>query len=1536
MAKLYFKIKADREEVQRLQSEIQKLKATLATIDAQKEPTIVKQLTEQIKASIEQMRGYISTAPKAVKTTQDLAHIGDSAGISIAKAFSILGEDISVKSFISKMISVRGEFQAMENTLRTLVKSKQEADTLLSEIKEYAKVSPLDLKGVSTAAQTMIGFNIEAGKVPAYIRAIGDVSMGDAQRFQSLTLAFSQMSATGMLMEQDLNQMINAGFNPLSVMAEKSAQSISQLKEEMSKGAISAQMVQQAFIDATSAGGNFYGMNQNASKTINGQLAKLQDAIDAVFNDIGTKSEGIVLSSISATSTLIENYDKIGKLLVGMIATYGIYRTAVIANIALTRGWTTAARADAIAKELQTIATKAQTIAQIALNSAMRANPYILLGTAVAGLVATMWALHDSTKGARAEQERLNTRAEEQAEAARKEKEDIDRLLSTIQDETETRENKFTALRRLQQLYPSVFDKYRTEEELLADLTKAQIALNKARTDGQTALQNANYAEDRKRYEDFVKVKNIFSLIGKYKATSKDKEGLEKIRSLYKELEIIRSRYKGERLGIDNIDQLISQARATVGANQANQRKQQAINFDLSLQSFTKEQAQKELARMEELRKQLRKENKSWIKIEGEEAPIDEAEIRRREEALRAYIAIERKDAKTYREEARKEWLKAKEEVEAIKNGKQTYTSSTAYASALKKAQENEKSLRSRYESLGGEVQSSVSSTNNTTTKEGRNLYEEEKEAKLYAKELKTAHTRLQNEARESIIALKEDGPEKELAQIRLDYDRKKDEIEQKEVELLQSQQDAEYKRWKEENPNGGDFKPTITALDTETAGYISTLYTQAEKELYKRTEEVQNKLLDKYKSFSERKKEVEETYNKDITEIEKLRTTDNAQQIDARIAEAERQKKKAIESIASEEAEATTTDSDFFRRLFSDVADMSYSGIVTLKKEAQALMDYFSGKIGAEGITFLSPSQLKAIENAPEKLSAIKKELKSTLSTSSYGDSPLGTAINKIEAGIRKLKDPKADPAVAIRNIAEGSSAATKEIGRMFSALGNDNIAETIEGLTEIADGVSKIAKGFETGGVPGGIMAGVDVLTSMIGKMGEAQKRHREAINRVMQDSISQQRAYNLLLIEQDLLMERATTIFGTDTYLRATNAINVARKAVEALNKELKGDGEYKGFAETFIEKLLFSSTHRKEDVKDKYAGLANIGIVTGHNKTGLFGWGKGKDTYSSILDVYKDLIDANGNLNIELAKTIISTRKMKDEHKNALQHMIDLAEQEKKAIAEMNGFLSNIFGGLGNELMDALVSAFRNGKDAAKDFTDVVSSMLENLGKQMIYSVTIAPLMEKAQEEMKAIMQNTNLSDEAKFRQWTAILSSLMNDAIDQQAIANKMMDEYARIAEEKGLHLFKKDKETQSGSTRGVSTMTQDQAMELNGRFTALQVAGEGILQESITTNDYLQRIHSTITSPSVEDVAERGASLIRDTYKPGVNIHFPTESINALIGEVAILKQTLLSMERTQAEARIDQETITEHTRAMVKHQPRMIKALESIETNTK
>ena len=86
----------------------------------------------------------------------------------------------------------------------------------------------------------------------------------------------------------------------------------------MSKGAISAEMVQQAFIDATSASGKFYNMSENASKTINGQLSMMQDAMDSVFNELGQKSEGVIIKGIQTTTSLIENYETIGKVLAGL------------------------------------------------------------------------------------------------------------------------------------------------------------------------------------------------------------------------------------------------------------------------------------------------------------------------------------------------------------------------------------------------------------------------------------------------------------------------------------------------------------------------------------------------------------------------------------------------------------------------------------------------------------------------------------------------------------------------------------------------------------------------------------------------------------------------------------------------------------------------------------------------------------------------------------------------------------------------------------------------------------------------------------------------------------------------------------------------------------------------------------------------------------------------------------------------------------------------------------------------------------------
>lgn len=405
---------------------------------------------------------YNNDGKKVVETNEGIA-------ISWKKALAVIGGAATLKQLGSEMIRVRGEFQSMQTAIETMA-GKDMAGRLIPQIKELAKISPLTMSDMVGAEKMMLGFNIQAEDTIKYLKAISDISMGESSKFNSLTLAFSQMSAAGKLMGQDLNQMINAGFNPLQIISEKTGKSIATLKDEMSKGAVSAEMVQQAFIDATSAGGKFYNMSENASKTINGQLSMMQDAWDNALNEIGKSSEGFIMSGIQATTSLIQNYETIGKILVGMLATYGVYKTALITNITLTRGWAVAARTDAVAKGIQTIATKAQTVAQLALNSAMKANPYVLAATLIMGAASAMWAFHDSTTATERAEKQLNNTIDIQKQQLDELKGKVNSLVSIIKNESASQFDKIRAYKQLQSLMPTVFSNMDIEKLKLLDI----------------------------------------------------------------------------------------------------------------------------------------------------------------------------------------------------------------------------------------------------------------------------------------------------------------------------------------------------------------------------------------------------------------------------------------------------------------------------------------------------------------------------------------------------------------------------------------------------------------------------------------------------------------------------------------------------------------------------------------------------------------------------------------------------------------------------------------------------------------------------------------------------------------------------------------------------------------------------------------------------------------------------------------------------------------------------------------------------------
>lgn len=772
-------------------------------------------------------------------------------------------------------------------------------------------------------------------------------------------------------------------------------------------------------------------------------------------------------------------------------------------------------------------------------------------------------------------------------------------------------------------------------------------------------------------------------------------------------------------------------------------------------------------------------------------------------------------------------------------------------------------------------------STTNTEPSDNKYIdtYQRQKAIRKSEQEISDAITESQLNAQKMAIDLMQDGNAKELAQINADYDTKIAEIRKRERDLLQTLQDAEYERWKQENPDyqkkGLQFTPTVTALPQDKQAGFDAEYSATYQQQQDGIAKLLQGVLAKYRDFAAQREAIEKQMNDDIAFLQSQRTEANSDEIDRAIQVAKDKAKEGIQAIKDEENKALAgQDNTFLKMLFGDISQMGFSQLSTLIAQARQLRDYLSGNGNKDGITFISPEQLKAIEESPAELDKLKKSLDKLLGTGKKSD--FEKIFDTFKKGFADLQSAKGfkDISGAIGTISGAASDAAGKLSEMFDAMGNTAVADALSGVQQVMNAVSNIGQGFAKGGIVGGIAAVVGEAVNFIGRAFSANQRHKEALKEIMNETISQQREYNLLLLEQNLLYEKASTIFGTDSYAKAKNSVNVLKQSIAELNKELTGTTEqqkkysYKDIGSNYWNNVINSSY---SVLKDSYSGLADIEIKTGHKKTGLFGWGKGKDIYTSILDVYPDLIDANGEFNKELAETVINTREMSEEDKAALQNMIDLAETAEEAFESLNDYMTDIFGDLGNSMSNALVDAFKNGTDAAEAFSQSVSDMLEIMAEQMVYSVTLAPLLEEAQDEMMNVMKNTTLTDEQRFKQWTNILNGLVGDAVEQQQIANSLYEAYQQAAEQQGFEIFQADSTQQQASGKGFTTMSQDTADELNGRFTALyesnlrlEATGQ---QQAEVVNQLCGYISSlNIQSTGIYNIADESRTILANSY----------------------------------------------------------------------
>lgn len=188
----------------------------------------------------------------------------------------------------SKMQDLRQQFD-------TLTWSAEKGKKLFMEIQEFAAKTPFTSADLASATSTMLGFGVAQEKVMWSMKMLGDIAMGNNDRFQRLALAFGQVQASGRLMGQDLLQMINAGFNPLESIAKRTGETMMEVKDRMSDGRVSVQEVEQAMRDATGEGGRFFWGMEKASKTFSGVMSTLKDNVSIALAAIGGFANGQVI-----------------------------------------------------------------------------------------------------------------------------------------------------------------------------------------------------------------------------------------------------------------------------------------------------------------------------------------------------------------------------------------------------------------------------------------------------------------------------------------------------------------------------------------------------------------------------------------------------------------------------------------------------------------------------------------------------------------------------------------------------------------------------------------------------------------------------------------------------------------------------------------------------------------------------------------------------------------------------------------------------------------------------------------------------------------------------------------------------------------------------------------------------------------------------------------------------------------------------------------------------------------------------------------
>lgn len=1161
-------------------------------------------------------------------------------------------------------------------------------------------------------------------------------------------------------------------------------------------------------------------------------IAGSASLVVGIMGFLNQKSEDMIMLQTKIQSLLgiivgLETtYNTVKKSSVLMLAIEDVQRKALIASQAL----------EAKAKSQLIALTWSEVAAQKALSAVAKVNPYLILSAAILTVVGGIALLISAAKKGAEEQERIKRNlfdAEKQlAETKKKglsdslkERTELILLYKVTQDTSRSMKERSAAIDELQRKYPSYFGNMKDEDILAGKaansynkLTKAIIATARARAVEETIVENEKKKIEamnslvNARTQAVLKTQELNKLMAEKPEGNYGSETIS-YNSLRDDIKELERQADGSREKINNIIKTNANLVKSLNVSDLlNSNNSQIIKGSHDYWQQQVQIADVALKQIDSKQKALLDNAVKDPKKDLYGLGIDKSIVDSYKQAIKLKTEAE-KELKVYdsssKQESAADKLRQQQEKlndQTIKNDLSLNAERLAILEDGRKKRllQSEQEWKEKKAQLDKEYKERLAAdkkNNLTTPQEVTDTYKARLAINDKVKEKRDAN--INKEADKEFIE-----HQKELTSFLLT----EEEARQK---AIKERYDKE-REWAKEKLDGGD-------ITQEQYKEYNISIDNAE------SQEILKGLTDEYQDYTDQRLAIETKFNNDIAALDEQRKaaekkgdTKQVEKIDRAKTQATKEKGKALMGADYEQLKKSPeyvrafenlkkTSSETLTSLLGQLENAKQVAAEVLSPDElreytstiQDIMDELNSRNPFKALA----DRKKELAEAEEELAKAKKNLEAVQSgekvvkSTSYNkdtDKIEKTYLSTTEA--LKLYNKAKDKAVeADTEVHEAERKVNDVMGELFDSIQNLGSAiggEAGEIIGVIGDigqfalmAMSGVESSSKTASAAIQTVEKASVILAIISAAIQIATKIASLFNRTdyMEEFRKEMAKLNYELELAKLNAEISAdenSIFGDDLWKNAIKNVELANEAFMKYSDTLdqvSNRRKYTGFMG-----LLSEINGIKNSFNSLEDSIANMQIQVRH-KT----WFRSAK-YSSLKDAVPELFNDDGSINMDALEKFIGSDtfgKLSGENQKYLQEMSDYWKSYQDAVEKVKDYLSDIFGELGSTMTDALVDAFANGTDAAQAFTDSVSDMLETLAKQMIYSVTLGPLMEKAQEEMLGIMKNTSLSEEEKFKQWTDVLNNLVNNAISEQDRANELFDKYQQAAADKGFDIF---------------------------------------------------------------------------------------------------------------------------------------------------